>query len=446
LKKVNYIKDIFLQPRFFWALGICVALFVLSFYVVAFWPVANIALILLVLLLLLDYGLLFFRKPYISANRIVEPKLSNGDENDVQIIVSNYSNMLLHIEVIDELPIQFQKRDFLIEDKIKGYQKKTFAYQVRPTKRGEYQFGNIHVFTASPIGFIQREHVAEQPDDVKVYPSFLQIRNNSLKGIVNQQQAGENKLQRLQQTLEFDHIKEYAQGDDMRTINWKATARKGGQLMVNTYTDERSQQIYCVLDMSRVMKMPFDGMSLLDYAINSVLMLSYTVLHKNDKIGVFTFNHKLNDVLKASKNKSQLVKVSEILYKQDPSYLESNYEAIMQGIRMHAGQRSLIMLYTNFETINALERHMPYLKSIARKHLLCVVIFENKELNQIQENYTDSLEGIYVKTIADRFVFEKKQIMKELNKEGILGIFTTPEKLSTDTVNAYLDLKKKRLL
>jgi uncharacterized protein (DUF58 family) len=250
---------------------------------------------------------------------------------------------------------------------------------------------------------------------------------------------------RMSNSMEFDHIKEYSQGDDIRTINWKATARKG-QMMVNTFTDERSQQIYCVLDMGRIMKMPFNGMSLLDYSINASLMLSFTVLHRNDKVGVMTFNNKLNDILKASKVKSQLSRITEILYKQDTNFLESNYEALMQGIRYHAGQRSLIMLFTNFETSNALERHMPYLKSIARKHLLCVVIFENKELKNIHTNYQDTLEGIYVKTLADRFHFEKKRIVKELSKEGILSIFTTPEHLSTDAINKYLDLKNKRIL
>ncbi|MFM2192491.1 MAG: hypothetical protein RLZZ118_1448 [Bacteroidota bacterium] len=445
MRKAKYIADVFLSPRFFWALGICVALFVASFYLLLLWPVALVASLVLSVLTLADYILLFFRKSGIDAHRLVEPKLSNGDENEVEIVLQNTSNMQMQLQIIDELPIQFQKRDFKIHDTIKGFQQKKYIYKVRPVKRGEYVFGDINIFATSPIGFIQRKYVCQQYDAVKVYPSFLQIRNKNLNGIANQQQVGDNKLMRMSNSMEFDHIKEYTQGDDIRTINWKATARKG-QMMVNTFTDERSQQIYCVLDMGRIMKMPFNGMSLLDYSINASLMLSFTVLHRNDKVGVMTFNNKLNDILKASKVNSQLSRITEVLYKQDTNFLESNYEALMQGIRYHAGQRSLIMLFTNFETSNALERHMPYLKSIARKHLLCVVIFENKELKNIHTNYQDTLEGIYVKTLADRFHFEKKRIVKELSKEGILSIFTTPENLSTDAINKYLDLKNKRIL
>jgi uncharacterized protein (DUF58 family) len=445
MKKVNYLADLYLSTRFFVGLGTCVALFVVSFYVIVFWNIAIVALLVFLLLLLIDYGLLFFGKNSLQAYRLVDAKLSNGDQNDVQLIIQNNKSLQLHLQIIDELPIQFQKRDFNIQEPINGYETKKILYQVRPTERGEYSFGNVLVFASTPLGFMQRRFTGLQTMHVKVYPSFLQIRNQQLKGLANLQQAGDNKLKRLNNSNEFDHIKDYTQGDDIRTINWKATARRG-QMMVNTYTDERSQQIYVVLDMGRVMKMPFDGMSLLDYSINSALMLSFTVLHRNDKMGILTFNHKLCDVLKASKTKSQLNKITEVLYKQETSFLESNYEAAMQGIRYHAGQRSLVMLYSNFETMSALKRHLPYLKSISKKHLLCVVIFENKSLKQIHETYQDTLEGIYVKTIADRFHFEKKRIQKELSQEGILSIFTTPENVSTDMINQYLELKKKRIL
>jgi uncharacterized protein (DUF58 family) len=353
--------------------------------------------------------------------------------------------MQYHFLLIDEVPIQFQKRDFAITNTINGFATKHFIYTLRPVERGEYMFGNVLLFASSPIGLLQRKFTYQSADKVKVYPSFLQIRNQQINGVANVQNNGDNKINRLANSMEFDHIKEYTQGDDIRTINWKATARKT-QLMVNTYTEERSQQIYCVLDMGRIMKMPFDGMSLLDYSINSSLMLSYTILHKNDKAGIITFNNQLNDVLVASKVKTQLGKISDVLYKQQTNFLESNYEALMAGIRYHVGQRSLLMLYTNFETSSSLQRHMPYLKAIAKKHLLCVVIFENTELTNLQNSAADTLENIYTKTIAERFDFEKRRIIKELNKEGILSIFTTPQQLSTDTINQYLDLKRKRII
>jgi uncharacterized protein (DUF58 family) len=295
------------------------------------------------------------------------------------------------------------------------------------------------------MGLITKRVIAAPPQAIKVYPSYLQLRNARLKSMVTTQEIGESKATKLSSSLEFDHIKEYVLGDDIRNINWKATARKN-QFMVNTYTDERSQQVYCIIDMGRIMKMPFNGLSLLDYSINSALMLSYMVLHKNDKIGLVTFTQKVNSFLKANRNNVQMARITELLYKQETAFLESNYEALINSVKQYAGQRSLIMLYTNFETLNSVKRHMPYLKLMASKHLLCVVIFENETIKDIHNNYKDTLEGIYVKTIADKFHYEKKRIIKELQKEGIMSIFTTPQNLSATTINKYLELKNKRII
>jgi uncharacterized protein (DUF58 family) len=445
MKKIQYIADLFLAKRFFYAVAICILLFIASFYILILWPVAIMAVFVFCIFVLLDYFLLFGSKKNVEAYRIVEPKFSNGDNNNVGIAIKNNFNFKVAIQLIDEIPFAFQLRDLEIKSTLHGFEKKQFNYYLKPVERGEYSFGNILIYTTSPIGFIQRKFVHISKDVVKVFPSFLQLRNQSIVGLANEQNVGENKVHRLANSMEFDHIKEYTLGDDSRTINWKASARNT-QLMVNTYTEERSQQIYCVIDMGRIMKMPFENMSLLDYSINSALMLSYTILQRNDKAGIITFNHQLNEVLVASKLKTQLGKIAETLYKLQTNFLESNYEALMAGIRHHVGQRSLLMLYTNFETSSSLERHLPYLKAIAKKHLLCVVIFENTELSKLQNKPADSLEKIYTKTMAERFDFEKRRIMKELQQQGISSIFTTPQNLSTDTINHYLDLKRKRII
>ena len=145
---------------------------------------------------------------------------------------------------------------------IPGYnraKKSRSVIQLRPVKRGEYEFGSINVFARSYLGIIMRRYVFDEQKMVPVYPSFLQMRRYQLMAISNRlSEIGVKKIRRIGHSMEFEQIKEYVQGDDIRTINWKATARKS-QLMVNSYTDEKSQQMYCVMDKSRVMKMPFNG-------------------------------------------------------------------------------------------------------------------------------------------------------------------------------------------
>jgi uncharacterized protein (DUF58 family) len=441
----NYILDCFLNNKFFVVLGVCICLFVASFYIIALWHIAIIATIILGLLTLLEYALLFFTKNSVVGVRVTAPRFSNGDDNKVSIVLHNTTRLHLKISIVDELPVQFQKRDFKIDNNLKAFEKKKFVYNLRPTQRGVYQFFNVWVYYQTALGFITKRVIAAPAQEVKVYPSYLQLRNARLKSMATTQEIGESKATKLSSSLEFDHIKEYVLGDDIRNINWKATARKN-QFMVNTYTDERSQQVYCIIDMGRIMKMPFNGLSLLDYSINSALMLSYMVLHKNDKIGLVTFTQKVNSFLKANRNNVQMARITELLYKQETAFLESNYEALINSVKHYAGQRSLIMLYTNFETLNSVQRHMPYLKLMAAKHLLCVIIFENETIKEIHNNYKDTLEGIYVKTIADKYHYEKKRIIKELQKEGIMSIFTTPENLSASTINKYLELKNKRII
>ncbi len=445
MRPVNYYKDLFLTSRFFVGLCLCIVGYIVSYYYPNMWHAAVLYSFIFLGLVVIDFLLLFGKKQIVELKRTTEHKFSNGDNNDVKITINNNSRIPLSYTVIDELPEQFGIRDFELKGGINSFAKLELPYQLRPTKRGEYIFEDVIALLTSPISLLERRVRYNEHKIVKVYPSFLQIRNKQLRGVINDEQIGETKMKRLASSMEFDHIKEYAQGDDIRTLNWKATARKG-TLMVNTYMDERSQQIFIALDMGRVMKMPFEGLSLLDHSINAALMLSFTILNKNDKVGLITFNERNVDFVKPEKTKMQLAKVTDALYKQKTDYLETNFEALYNSVKYQVGQRSLIMLFTNFETMSALDRVMPYLKAISKKHLLSVIIFENTEIKNIHSTYKNTMEGIYVKTIADRFYYEKKRIVKELSKEGILSIFTAPQNLTSNVVNQYLDLKTKRII
>ena len=213
--------------------------------------------------------------------------------------------------------------------------------------------------------------------------------------------------------------------------------------MVNNYTDERSQQIYCIINKGRVMKMPFEGMYLLDYAINASLILSSIALAKQDKAGLITFSENLDAFLQADKKPTQINLILETLYNQKTRFLESDFEKLFSVIRNRITHRSLLVLFTNFESIESLQRELPSLQRIAKYHLLLVVIFENTELKHLHENKATTLENIYIKTIIEKFTFEKKLMVKELQKNGILSILTTPENLTVNTINKYLEVKNR---
>ena len=234
-------------------------------------------------------------------------------------------------------------------------------------------------------------------------------------------------------------------GDDQRTINWKASARRS-ELMVNSYQDEKSQQVYCLIDKGRVMQMPFGGLSLLDYAINASLVMANIALKKQDKAGIITFSNTISNLLPAQRKSDQLRRVLELLYHQKTIYQETDYERLYITVRQKITQRSLLLLFTNFETLNGCQRQLPYLRALARHHLLVVVFFENTELQELLHKSADTTEGIYTKAIAQKFDYEKRQIVKELQRHGIHAILTAPEQLTVNTINKYLELKARGLI
>ncbi|MEL6988797.1 MAG: DUF58 domain-containing protein, partial [Bacteroidota bacterium] len=343
-------------------------------------------------------------------------------------------------------PIQFQRRDTAWFASLNSNASKSIQYKIRPVKRGVYDFGALNVFASSPIGLVARRYIFNQGAEVPVYPSFLQMKKYEFAAFTNNLiDHGVKKVKRLGHTMEFEQIKEYVQGDDSRTINWKATARRNN-LMVNQFQDQRSQQIYCVVDKGRQMKMPFNGLSLLDYAINASLVLSNIAIKKQDKAGLITFSNKLSSFLKAEKVNRQMFKMQEALYSQRTYYLESNFELLYSFIHRKISQRSLILLFTNFESIHSMRRQLRYFKSIARRHVLVVVFFHNTELDQLVDSSPVKIEEIYQQAIAETTVFEKQMITKELKRSGIYSILTKPEDLTVNTINKYLELKARGVI
>jgi uncharacterized protein (DUF58 family) len=344
------------------------------------------------------------------------------------------------------LPIQFQRRDVLFQAQLKPNETQLLRYQIRPTKRGEYNFGQLNVYVMSPLNLIKRRFRFDQDKNVAVYPSFMQMKQYELMAISNRLTTfGIKKIRRIGNSSEFEQIRSYVQGDDIRTVNWKATARKD-TLMVNAYQDERSQAVYCLIDKGRVMKSPFEELTLLDYAINATLVLSNIALQKQDKAGILTFSEVIGQHLPAERKVGQLQKILDLLYKQKTRYLESDYETLCAYTKTHLRQRSLLLLFTNFETLSGLNRQLPYLRRLAKDHLLIVIFFENTETNHLLQQPATNVEQIYHKTIAERFYHEKQRIVKELQVVGIQAILTAPKDLNANTINKYLELKARGLM
>lgn len=389
---------------------------------------------------------MYATKNGIRAQRNLPQKLSNSDQNKLAVQLTSKFPFKAFVSIIDELPVQFQKRDFEHKTELIKGEPHLFEYLLRPVERGEYVFGNLIVFASSPLRIIKRKFVFQKDQMVPVYPSIIQMQQYDFLATSNRlTEFGLKKIRRIGHTQEFEQIKEYIKGDDVRTINWKATAKKN-QLMVNQYQDERSQPIYSIIDTGRVMKMPFNGLSLLDYAINSSLAFSNVALKRNDKTGLLTFSKKIETFVPAVQKLTHLNTIMESLYNISTDFSDSDFGMLYAHVKRKVNQRSLLLLYTNFEHISGLKRQLPYLLAMAKKHVLVVIFFENTELESLIAEDAEDIQAIYHKTIAEKFSLEKRLMQKELQKYGVQTILTKPEELTVNTINKYLEIKARGII
>jgi len=434
----------YLTHRFYLCAVLVIVLLAMGYFFSALFTVGQVAMLLLVLATVAE-GVALYTRGHLQAVRECPDRFSNGDENSVVLKVRNASPFDLRLTLVDEIPYVFQKRDMQIETTVPKGGSVDCPYKLKPVKRGDYEFGRLRVFATTVVGLLSRRYTCAEPVNVKVYPSYLMLKKYQLLSTQHLSDIGMKRIRRAGNNTDFEHIKDYVKGDDYRTINWKASARRH-MLMVNVYQEERSQQVFSAIDMGRTMQQVFNGMTLLDYAINASLMLSYVSVSKQDNAGLITFSERFDTFIPASRQPAQMRRIMESLYNQTTTFGETDYSVLCHRLGQLLGRRSFIMLYTNFSGIEALNRQMPYLCELNRRHRLLVVFFEDAEMSEYAASPSQSSLEYYQHVVAEKFLYEKRLIAHKLSQQGIYSLLTTPERLSVDAVNKYLEMKARNLL
>ena len=431
----------YLTNRFYLALTAVIVIIAAGYLLTTLFFIGRGLLLLFGLLCLVDACLLYGRRG-IRASRRCSSRFSNGDDNDVRLLIESTYRFPLVVEVIDEVPVIFQQRDVSFRACLARQGEQTILYRLRPTHRGVYAFGFIRVFAATPLGLLQRRYTCGEPQDVKVYPGYLMLHQYEFLAIHNNlTEMGIKRIRRIGNNTEFEQIKDYVVGDDYRTINWRATARRH-QLMTNVYQQERSQQVFCIVDKGRVMQQAFRGMTLLDYAVNASLVLSYVAIKKEDKAGLMTFADHFDTYVPAQRRQGQMQTLLDVLYAQQTQFGETDFSALCANVNKHVSKRSLLILFTNFWGSVALHRQLPYLQQLNRRHRLLVVFFEDTELSRYAASPSDSVEEHFRHVIAEKFIYEKRLIVNTLKQHGIAALLTSPDSLTVDAINKYLELRQ----
>ena len=442
---MRFIRSLYIRSPFFYALLLLAAGFVLSFFIP--WLFFVFAVLFWVFIGLCAWEILFLYYPQnrVDIQRNYPEKLSNGDENELELILRSSYPLKLHYRLLEEFPAQLQLRELELSSTILPREYKQIRYAIRPTSRGIYAFGRCHVLVRG-LGLFERKFTLNEPLEIPCYPSFIQLRKYQLLATTDRLiELGVKRIRKIGAALEFDHIREYVRGDEYRHLNWKATA-KHKKLLVNQYQEEKSQPIYALIDTGRVMRIPFKGLTLLDYALNASLVLANAAILKQDRAGMLTFSKQVADHIPAEKRNRQMQLISETLYNVRTDFQESEFGKLYAFCNKHIHKRSLLMLYTNFETMDALSRQLPYLRMLAKTHIVVAVVFQNTELLDMAREEGKKTIEVYNQIIAQKFVYEKQQIIQELHRQGIQTIYTAPENLTINSINKYLEIKARGLL
>lgn len=440
---MNIIRNISLSRWFFVVYAGIVILYAASFAIPILKNIALIILISLLCLTVLDILLLFSSKAPISITRNLQSRMNLGDQNLIEISLKNNSWQALRIKLFEGMPTEMQYRKALFTGLVFPNKEKTIAYHFVPKTRGEFEFTSPMIVIQSSFVLLSRKFTLELENKVHVYPSVEQMKKYELM-VFHQQKTsqGIKKIRRIGNNSEFEQIKNYVQGDEVKSINWKATSRRF-ELMVNQYQEEKSQNVYCIIDKSRNMQLEFEQMNLLDHSINACLNFANIAIKNGDKFGLLSYSDKMGTELQAKSSKTHLTKVYEALYNQQTEFQEPNFELLYQSIQRGITSRSLLVLFTNFQTEFALKRALPMLKRINQRHLLVLVFFENSILQADAFQSIQKTNDIYTVAVAEKMVNIKSKMMMELRKNNIQTILTTPEHLSIQTINKYLELKAK---
>lgn len=432
----------FLTNRFYYVAAAVVTLFVAGYVATWLYVLALMAFGIWMVLSVWDLCRLYVvRSSEMKAERLCADRFSNGDANEVTLTLVSPYGFRTYVEVIDEVPVEFEMRDFALHCSLDAHEEHTMVYSLTPRQRGLYRFGRVNAFFSTRLRLVQRRFQRIEQFEVKVYPSFAKLSLYSL--ICNHQldQMGVKRIRRVGADTDFEQIKDYFEGDEYRHINWKASAR-ANTLKVNVYQQDRSMPVYSVVDKGRMMQQSAHGLTFLEHSINAALALSYVAMKKDDQAGLVAFSDTVETFVPAQKQGAQMQKLMEALYNQQTAYGESDYLALSTHFSQRITKRSFVMLFDNFSTLNSFEREAPYLQLIAHHHQLMVIIFRDREMEEFINQHPTNTEVYCQRSSVERYYREKRQIIKQLRLYNILTIYAFPEQLSVSVINRYMQIRQ----
>lgn len=396
----------------------------------------------LLILLLVDFSLTPGPNSF-EIRRVMEKKLSLAVWNRIDIVVVNPVPYKLKAMIRDGVPDSFGIDNELLSFEMSGKEEKVVSYRVKPIKRGEYRFPDLHLRLNGVLGLCIRTKTLPIADTVRVYPNLKDLRNNHLLMVQKRKLlTGFQKIRQLGVGTEFESIREYAEGDDYRHINWSVTAREG-KLYVNRYEPERNQYVYILMDTSRVMSEEIGGITRLDYAVNSGFIVAETALNHGDNIGLMAFDSEIRRLVKPGKGTMHFRRLAESLYNIEITETSADYEKAFSMLQRTQNRRSLILLFTDPYNLEHAQEITAAWRNYAPRHKVIVLSIKNPVLEAEAAKRIRQKEDVFTKSAAIKLLDDRKRTFSILEMSGISALESDPDAFTINAVNRYIALKSQ---
>lgn len=386
----------------------------------------------------------------LTARRQVPGSLSLGVSNPVKLCVENQNNYSVQFDITDRAPTQLQVQGLPVSLVLGAYNRDSnisdqnnnaeIHYHLRPLERGDASFGAIELRVTSRFGLWQFRHFIDAPADVKIYPNFTNISEFDLLGHDQQvNQMGIHLTQRRGQGMEFQQLREFRQGDVMRQVDWKATARYS-KLISRQYQDERDQEIVVILDCGRRMRTKDGDLSHFDHALNAMLLLGYVALKQGDGLGFLSFGGQ-ERWLPPQKGADKINVLLNKVYDLQSSTSASDLLAASQQLLERHRKRSLVVLISNLREEDS-DQLLAAVQLLSKQHLVMVASLRENSLDSILTTRVDSFEQALDYSAATDFQLRRQNLLNKLQLRGASMIDSVPQQMHIKLVNEYLSLKR----
>jgi uncharacterized protein (DUF58 family) len=368
-------------------------------------------------------------------------RLSLGRDNEVVLVLENTGRRSALVMARDEPPASFRVVPAVLEAVVPPHACVRFAYRLLPTDRGNFPFGNIHLRGRGPLRLAWIDRTIEAAEPVQVYPNLLEVRRYEALLRTTLVRAGGYRTRRLPGAgREFSHYRDYTPDDDYRQVSWKATARRGKPITA-VHESEHSQDIIFCLDAGRMMAARVGALSKLDHAINAVLMLTHVSQTFQDNLGLLVFSHTVHLWLPPAKGRAQHARFLQALYSVRPELCAVNYQEAFQFLIGRHPKRALTMVFTDLLDTVVSSEYRDAARLLRRFHLTVTLAVADVPLQDLAARSPQTGPEMYDILVARDLLQSRAELLRGLEREGVMVIDTVPERLTIDAVNRYLALK-----